>query len=511
MIRSANKFTEYFYNLYKANHANIYREKSFEEIFENNKSRLEYLNKLFEEYKNNNMNHFGENVFEETIDYIVSFINGKEKESNMSIPEKYFLDKSLGAIIPSNKEMSFLLKLIETNTKMFEMIYLDNPLYIKLPNGTLNENMTRVLEIKRHNIAHLMGLTEYEDPGSNDPSKNLLKKHFYSIVKDTSVYNGNTDAERLLNWIVSKEGKEEILRIHNITLEFIEKDQKENPNSYINGNLKSDYKTMEKFKVRYKNFTGLEYPIINFSRLIIKSINVLNFMKLNNLVEVILDFNAPRGTYNEKDIFLVNRNSKKVSDKINKFMDLRTDLLITLYMYANDSKNEELKKKLLENNINVNALNIKDQLNIIKAFDFLGAYNIIPDDSIVDEKIVEAINKHFERNVNLIGFNTDFNNDIEIPLNKEVQHKAHCDTSISLTIPELIGCYYKYGRTFFLDKIDSDKGILMISNINDEIYYLKRVNDIKQDANYDLNYLIELKERLNDNYKDYSMHNERRR
>ena len=503
MLKSAKKFSEYFYNLYNANRSSIHIEQSFEEIFANNKSRLEYLNKLFEEYKKNRLDYSGEDVFRETIDFIVAFINGKEKGSNISIPEKYFEDKSIGAIIPNIDEMTFLLKTIETNKKLFEMIYLDNPLYIKLPDDSLNENMTRVLEIKKHNIAHLMGLTEHEDIGTTNPSKNLLKKHFYKVVKDTSIYEGNTDAEKLLNWIVSKEGKEEILRIHALTLDFVKEDKKKNHSCYIEDNLKSDPKTVENFKVRYKKSTGLDYPIINFSRLIVKSINVLNFMKLNNLVEVVLDFNAPKGTYNEKDIFLVNRNSKRVSDKINRYLDLRTDLLIDFYLYANNPENQELKRKLLDNGINVNSQNMKDQLNLIKAYDFVGAYDINPDDSIIDEKIIEGINKYFERNVNLIGFNTDFNGDDEIPLGKQVIHKAHCDTSISLTVPELIGCYYKNGRTFFLDKIESDNGIMMVSNVNDEIYYLKRVLDIKKEARFELDDLIELKEILNINYNDY--------
>lgn len=503
MIKSSKKFAEYFYGLYEANTSSIFVQKSFEEVFESNKSRIEYINKLFEEYDKNNMDINGENVFRYTIDFIVSFINGKEKSSSNKIPNKYYEDQSIGAIIPTLEEMDILLKLIESNKIMFEMIYKGNRLLLKLPDESFNENMTRILEIKKHNIAHLLGLTEYEDINFIDPTKNLLKKHFYSIINDKDEYEGNTDAEKLLNWITSPEGKKEILRIHNLTLEFVKKDKIQNPNSYIGNNLKPDSQVISKFKERYKDSVHLDYPIINFSRLITKSINTSNFLKLSNVVEVILDYNAPKGKSNQKDIFLVNRNSKRLSEKNNKFMNLRTDLLIDFYNYAYDFENEELRNKLLNNGINVNSQNIKDQLNIIKANDFIGAYGINPDDSIIDEKIIEAINKNFERDIHLIGFNTDFGDDREIPLYKVVSHNAHCDTSIALTPPELLGHYYKYGRTFFLDKIESDKGILMISNINDEIYYLKRVDDVKEQAGEQLANLIELKKALNDKYNKY--------
>lgn len=508
MIKSAKKFREYFHDLYKANCTSIFINKSFDEIFDSNKTRIEYINKLFENREAHKLSCEGERVFEETIDYIVSFINGKEKGSNITVPEKYFKDMAVGAIIPTFEEMAFLLKVIKSNKIMYEMFYEDTFLYVKLPDESFNENMIRILEIKKHNIAHLLGLTEYEDI-TNNPSKNLLKKHFFSVVKESNkYYKGSSDAEKLLNWIVSNEGECELLRIHKKTLDFVKRDKIINPGSYIGNDLKPDSSIVSKFKERYKKSTGLDYPIINFSRLLVKSINTLNFLRLNNLVEVILDYNAPKGTSNEKDIFLVNRNSKKVLHGIDKFMNLRTNLLIDLYNYAHDSENIELRNKLISEGINVNSQNIKDQLNIIKAYDFIGAYGITPDDSIIDEKIIESINENFERNINLIGFGTDLENQKEIPLDKKVIHRAHCDTSIALTVPELAGHYYKYGRSFFLDKIESDRGVMMVSNINDEIHYLKRVLYIKTNATEELGHLIELKKVLNENYDQYLLYRE---
>ena len=125
-------------------------------------------------------------------------MNGKEKERSLSIPKKYFQDASIGAIVPTLSEIKYLLKIIDYNRYMFETVYEDNVLYIKLPDDSFNQNMMRTLEIKRHNMAHLLGLTEHEDINSPNPQKNLLKKHFNSVVRDKSVYPGSTDAEKLL-------------------------------------------------------------------------------------------------------------------------------------------------------------------------------------------------------------------------------------------------------------------------------------------------------------------------
>ena len=502
MIKSSRKFKEYFKKIYDSNHLENFCDKSFQEVFSSNQTRMEYIYELFKEYERNRLTFKGKDVFEETIDYIVDFINGKEKSSSLTVPSEYYNDQSLGAIIPTDEELYALLKLIKANKIMFEVMYRDNPFTLKLPNQSFNQNMTRILEIKEYNIAHLLGLSEHEDINNPDPSKNLLKKHFNSVVKDKSKYAGNTEAEKLLNWILSMQGQHELFRIHKLTKEFVKKDKLQNPGSYIGDNLKPDSKVIAKFKERYKKSVGLDYPIINFSRLMSKSINTLNFLKLSNVSEVVLDYNAPQGKSNEKDIFLVNRNSKKISDNNSRYVKLRDDLLVD-FIKCGSNDDEAAKNRLIDKGININSKKIKDQLNIIKAHDFIGAYDIEPDDSIVDEKIIESINDDFKRDVHLIGFGTDFKKDKEIPLYYTGIHKAHCDTSIALTTPELIGHYYKYGRTFFLDKIETETDVLRVSNVNDEIYYLKRVKDIKKDASEKLANLISLKSDLNQAYKYY--------
>ena len=169
------------------------------------------------------------------------------------------------------------------------------------------------------------------------------------------------------------------------------------------------------------------------------------------------------------------------------------DLLSDLYEYAHDENNQELRNKLLQHGVNVNSLIIKDQLNLIKTYSFVGNHEINPNDSALQEKIIQSINEYFERDIHLIGFSSILGKNKEIPLNNRAIHPTHCDTAISLTAPELLGHYYKYGRTFFLDQIDSEDGILMVSTVNDELQYLKRVLNIKNNSYEEykeLNFLI---------------------
>ena len=67
MIKSAKKFSEYFQAIYYANSASVHVNKDFDEVFESNKSRIEYLNKLFEEQSDYNLDLDGEKVFKETM------------------------------------------------------------------------------------------------------------------------------------------------------------------------------------------------------------------------------------------------------------------------------------------------------------------------------------------------------------------------------------------------------------------------------------------------------------
>ena len=502
MFEFSIKFYDYFRELYEINYKDL-NKTDFDEVFKNNTSRMEYILSLLEQFEKNNLNYSELKYFEEPIKYIVEFMKGNKKNRDIIVLDKYFEDESVGAIIPTMEEFDSLLKIIASNKKTFDTFYRNNSLSLELPEDSFNQNMIRVLKIEDYNLAHLLGLTEHEDPLNPAPSKNLLKKYIKSNVEDTTLY-GTKDSEIVLNWCTSNEGKKQLKKIHETTLNFVEIDKKNNPDSYDDsGNLKANHSTVMKFKERYKKQTGLDYPIINFSRILVKSINTHNFLTLNNVTEMILDYNAKKGKSNEKDIFLVSCKQKELLCQKNKYIDMRTDLIIDFYNYAHNLDDLELKQKLIDNGIDVNKKDIKDQINIIQANRFIGEYGIVPNDSIIDEKIIKSLNNSFSRTVNMLGFNTEFNGDFEIPLERNVTHGSHCDTSIIITVPELIGDYYVRGRPFFIDKIKSKNRIIKVANVRDEINYLTGVIDIKRSATEELTRLSELKNRLNEKYKNY--------
>lgn len=503
MFKWSKEFYECFKNLYEANSGNLYIEKDFDEIFKNNESRMKYIISLFDDLEKNNLSLAGRQVFEDTIEYIVEFINGNKKGRNIKVPDNYFKDESVGAIIPTMDEFELLLKMVQNNKIIFDTFYRDNSLILELPDMSFNQNMIRILKIENHNLAHLLGLTEYEDPLNPNPTKNLLKKYINANVENKNLY-GARDAEIVLNWVTSYEGKQQLKLIHQITLDFVENDRISNPNSYdAEGNLKPNSNTIMKFKERYKKETGLDYPIINFSRIMVKAINTHNFLNLKNVVEMILDYNAPKGKTNEKDVFLVSAKSKEILNKNNRFTDMRTDLIIDICRYAHNQDDLKLKQKLIDNGIDVNKEEIKNQINIILASQFLEQYGIKLDDSILNEKIIESLNTYFDRNVHLLGFNTEFNSELEIPLENFTVNTAHCDTSIVITIPELIGDYYIRGRPFFIDKIRSEDEVIMVSNVRDEMNYLASVLYLKEEAYEQLDNLKNLKNLLKEKYSEY--------
>lgn len=496
----AERFELEFHRLYDACRVSLYSDISFEEVFSSNLSRMDYLISLFKCYNRGQMDPRTMQLFDESIAFIMDFVNGNKKFNDIKVPNKYYQDRSINSYVCSDTELSLFLDLTKTVLEIYNMYYKDNEMPITLANESFNQNMTRVLKIEDHNLAHLLGLSEYEDINNPNPSKNLLRKHCQSIVENWQEYGG-TEAERLLHWLISDEGKKELYRINQISHDFIENDRKDNPSSYDeDGNLKPI--AMNKFKQRYKKSTGLDFPIINFSRWMCKTINTLNFLNLNNSFEVIVDYNAPVGKKNEKDLFIVNGNQKEILSESDMYGYYNNLIREYLKEYSKDENNSELKDTLIEYGLDLNTKEMKEQLNVMQVYDFVGAKGIVINDDYVDEKIIEALNKSFSRNVHLVGFDTEFDTDSS-SLDDVLINRSHCDTSIALTVPELVGDYYKNGRMFFIDSFKSSRGALAISSVKDEVAFLRKTLDLKADSRKKLNTLLSANSMLKEEYRVY--------
>ena len=499
MYEIQEKLNNIFKALCNSNNAIVVTNANYDQIMESNESRIDYLNKIFDKIENGDLNESCLNIFEENIDLLHDYINGN-LSIEFSVPQKYFYDKEDNLIVPSQEQLDTLFEILGKNKKMYERLYKNKEFFIKLPDNSFNQNMVRILRVYEYNLAHLVGLVETEKV--EDPTKNGLKKYFFFFFKDTAKY-GEKISEKLFNWVLSEEGQEKIRELNKITIEFIEKDRKKNQNNYDEkGNIKS--KSSKSFKKRFKMATGLDFPIIKFSRYITKSINNLNFLYMNNIFQMILDYNEREGTNYGKDIFLVNTPIELMINETKKYLKLNSKILDIIELCATKKElKDEVENILCELGINCKDKEIIDFINLIESYKFVGKHQINPNQSIALDKIRNVISKFFCRNIHLIGFGTDFDNQ-DIDLNKFTSNYSHCDTSISLTIADIIGDFYLNGRPFFLDKIyDGDGEIIRLSTPKEELSYrnlmlLLEPNNIEQIKKID-----NLKNKLMDFEKKY--------
>ncbi len=481
MISESRKINQLFRTMSNSYSITVNSNISYKNIMKNNSSRLEFLNKLLEDAINNELSQDLLEILDNNIDFIYSFMNG-DFSAEIKVPERFFSDMEECAIIPSERDLDYLFYLIETNIDIYNKLYDNKNIVLTLPNMSFNMNMARVLEIKKRNLPHLMGLTESDL--KNNASSNLLMKYFVDHIKNRSKY-GKTIIEQFLNWIISDEGKSEIKRLNKITIDFVSSDRKAFPKSYDEqGNIKD----IDKFKKRFKQKLGLEFPIIKYSRYITKCINNINYMNLFNVEHMILDYNAPRDKKSgellekdEKDILIINAKIEKLIEKAKVYCELFDNIIKMLSLYDDTNKNNPnnayIENSLKRIGINVQEKDILSYINLIKTHNFVGKHGIVPDNYGVITKISDKIGNFFKRDIHVIGFDTEFskapgNNSKIVDLNDFSLNYAHCDTSISIKISDLINKYYRRGRAFFIDKIqDSNAEIIRLANPIEEINY----------------------------------------
>lgn len=473
----SKKYAEVLKALYTSEKATIHLDYSFEDMMQTNETRLSFLNDLFVQIEKNNLSDECLTLFAKNIEFLYDFINGKF-DYEIAVPERFYEDMSDCKIIPTQEDIKYLFELIKQNVEVFSEIYEGRYFSIDLPDQSFNMNMTRNFEIKRKNIAHLLGLTEGKD------KSNLLRAYFIKKVPNSEKYGG-AYSERLLNWLLSEDGQSEILYLNQLTLDFVAKDKKTHPNSYDEtGSIKDIEKFRKRFKKEYEEL-DLDFPIIKFSRYVVKSINCLNFLNLSNTTQIILDYNAPTHPNNvhkkvekdEKDLFFINLSPQRLLVSTNYYENAkeRVRKLLLLYKDGNQETKKRIERELEKYNLNKSEKTTF--LNLIQTYDFVGKHGIKPHEQSqirAIDKIHEFLAKQFKRDIHLIGFATEFakseNDEIIITsIYEKTTNNAHCDTSIAINISELIDKYYKRGRAFFLDKIvDSDGDFLRLSNPTEE-------------------------------------------
>ncbi len=520
MIEESKEFASTLKALYESRRITVDLDYTFEDMMKSNETRLEFLNGLFDDVEMGNLSGECIELLDRSIDFIRAFINGEFKE-NIHVDKKFYEDESKCLIIPTQNDIQILYKIIEANLLLYKLYYKDNGYTIKLPEKSFNMNMTRVLNIDYHNLAHIFGLTQSEP--EPDKKKNLLKKYYLEHFDNGEKVQ---DSVKLLNWFISDEGKKEIYRLNQLTLDFVAKDRVENPGSYdSNGNIKEN--AMDKFRKRFKEDPqneGLDYPIIRFSRYICKCINNLNFLNMSNITQMILDYNAPKNEKDEKDIFLVNMDTSKLLKYVDGYYKIKEGLEEYFKRYGkNPSESKEIEEFMFSHLIEPNSNHIESKkeeirsfLNLYQVYDFVGKHGIKPNTSEVENKLSKFLSKAFEANVSLIGFGTDFKKDeneeiVTTELDQSTINNSHCDTSIIITPVELTDKYYKRGRAFFIDKIASEpndeeeREYARISIPQEEIDYIRIVDYYMhpQESKKRIKSLTELLNKFNGNFLKY--------
>ena len=235
MFNETKIFTDIMKKLYESKKVTIGidLDYSFEKMMETNETRLQFLNQIFTDIEEEKLSDECRELFNNSIRCISSFLNGDFKKT-ISVSEVYENDKNDCLIIPKQSDIDYLYSLINANMIMYESFYQDSEYTIELPKDSFNMNMKRILKVEYYNLAHLFGLTQSEIV--EDDNKNLLKKYYLE--------NFNNDEEekvstKLLKWFLSEDGKKEIYRLNQLTLDFVIKDKIKYPNSYDeNGNIK---------------------------------------------------------------------------------------------------------------------------------------------------------------------------------------------------------------------------------------------------------------------------------
>lgn len=554
----ANDFYNEYKKLFECSQDLLYRKLSFDDVFKDNESRCLFINSLYElRYSQIASEKFNEQ-FDKSISFITKYMLG-ELDSQVDIDSRYFDDKEDNTIIPTNDELRTLFHYIECCKMVYEDFYKDKSFILELPKNTFYQNMTRIISIDEKNLAHLLGLTEtIGKPNLLSKyfvwlDKNIYNNEYLYTIDENGnevLKNGETISIRLLNWILSDEGQREILDLNNAINDFISIDMIKNSNNYENNNkIKSkskknvwsrfvEYKinsydctNLYKFLKDLKNNNQDEicFPILKYSRYMTHTINLLNFLNMSNTSQVILDYNSPQSEKCVKDIFFVNSSWKDLKEEYKKYAAFKKGYLKNYekYLYGNSIERSKAIQKLLKNGASIDKqytshcfpnadkelldylknnpviLSIKkekeieDKINLDKTRTFLKNQGIISKrEDTSDFFIRRYLKLNPLRKIHLVGFGTYFNNNFETELEEFTINKTHCDTSISISTPELVDKYYKYGNYYFLDKIYNCETYETINAVKDKSFIDSssqnnvRISSIQEELSYLNSYLL---------------------
>lgn len=472
----------------------------FEKVFEDNVSRLEFLNLVLECVSNGKMSSSFVGVFSGCIEFMNDYINGNF-ECGLDVPTRYREDEQ-GLYIPTASELIFLFRMVNTCCMFHEKVYNGKVLMLDMPNETFNQNMKRCLTVNRENLAHILGFSEHEDKG------NYLFKYFLELdkKKNPELYttdvgkplsNGERVSERYLNWILSEEGQNEIIHINEMFREIMENDMKKHPHDYVDGQPKSK----DKFALLVKKELGIDFPMIKFSRYVCKTVNLFNFLNMNNTTEMIVDYNPQVGENIPFDFFLVNASNEGLDKGGQFYHDIKSFILSCVELLSSDNPHKSRigRDTLLDFGIKID-FNSPDSVgslsNLMRTELFVGKQGINPDMSGTNQSIMANIASIFANDIHLLGFGNKKPSRITGVDEKDIS-LMYCGSSMTTTIPEYLDKFNVRGRCFYIDTLVEGDRPGFVNSVEDEVRHLKRKELLGFENSARVEQLVELRNKFN--------------
>lgn len=494
-------FYEVFKSVYDCLKDDSNLEIEFDEVFKDNESRLSFLNMIFDKIEQGQLSDEFKYVFNGSIVFLENFISGKIKDldafaSSIEVPHVFAGDEQ-GIYVPYEHDLRLLFGLVKICSNMHEELYEGQKICIQMPNNTFNQQIIKMMEIKRQNLAHLLGFTENEKKG------NLLFEYFKEIDKELypALYdssgrflsNDQKYSERYLDWILSEDGQRQIIKLNKQVRDFMDRDMQIHPERYENGQLKNNkLDSIKKFKSDLFEETGIEFPIIKFSRYITKTINLLNFMNMTNTTEYISDYNKSDGVKIPEDFFFVNADSEKFIEWNKKYIEDKKNILslIKEYVMADGIRKSEIEGELMKYDITIasdasKASSFFSMGNLAFTYDFVEKHGIVPKTYSQDDKICEKLSIRFPNDIHLVGFASkdDSEGKIVHDIGQGFIDNLYCGTSIAVAYPQFVDKFCKLGRLFFVNKISSEDGtIFNIATAREEAAFLDMMEVLYGDS-----------------------------
>ena len=510
-MEEALMFQSTLKNIYNQAATEMLVTKSFDEVISTNESRVTFICDLVDMSVNGGVSNSLFELFKTNYQFIYNYLMGNITKSHLAVPKD--IKENLNDInyVPTPEELDKLLDMLRINNTTFKRIYDGNQLYIKIPEDTLHKNIIERLEIRKNNIAHLLGITSRQSALTKLFVELDKQRHpeYYDINGDIIDKEKNGIAIRIVDFYTSNEGIEYLRRLNNSIRRFIAVFGDRNPGSVdeTTGGVIPSY--MEQFKEEFQDLFGFKFPLLEYNKMFVKNVGFYNQTELSYVSEIILDYDSrksEKNTHIKSKKFLVHYDAEEHQKQIQIYNELVTKTTDIIKLAAQLPEEQGIKvlvrlglerhKPLLYQYRNNLSRQVLVNLNI-RNTDLINELNSLLND--LREK-TKGTTK-FPYDTQLLGFIPDIEVTREVDINELLVNTGICETNLLVSIPELMQEYYGHSRRYFIDAIrDSHGNYVRVGNIRqeEEFQYTSATINAQDGYAYErLDELQNLKEMLN--------------